>query len=98
LSSKINQLKFSERCHGFRTSVTISGNFFQRYCQLSYQNQEVEEKLWLPSGMPSEVRDVVFNVAAKFPMKRMEPGVQYQGSPLDAEGFVKQIERELGVG
>ena len=32
----------------------------------------------LPPELPNEVRDVVFNVAAKFPMKRMELGVQYQ--------------------
>ena len=48
--------------------------------------------------VPSAVRDVVFNVAAKFPMKRMEPGVEYQGLPMDVEGFVKQIEHDLGVG
>ena|ERR1700693_3060360 len=52
----------------------------------------------LPPELPSEVRDVVFNVVAKFPMKRMEPGVQYQGLPLDVDGFVKQIEHDLGVG
>jgi hypothetical protein len=52
----------------------------------------------LPPEMPSEVLDVVFNVAAKFPMKRMEPGVQYQGLPMDVDGFVKQIEHDLGVG
>ena len=52
----------------------------------------------LPPEMPSEVRDVVFNVAAKFPMKRMEPGVEYQGLPMDVDGFVKQIEHELGAG
>lgn len=52
----------------------------------------------LPPELPSEVRDVVFNVAAKFPMKRMEPGVEYQGLPMDVDGFVKQIENELGVG
>ena len=48
--------------------------------------------------MPSEVRDVVFNVAARFPMKHMEPGVQYHGLPMDVDGFVKQIEHELGAG
>jgi hypothetical protein len=52
----------------------------------------------LPPEMPSEVRDVVFNVAARFPMKSMELGVQYQGLPMDVEGFVKQIEHDLGVG
>ncbi len=30
---------------GFRTSVTISGNFFQRHCHLWYQNQKTQEKL-----------------------------------------------------
>jgi hypothetical protein len=52
----------------------------------------------LPPEMPSEVRDVVFNVAARFPMRRMEPGVEYQGLPMDVDGFVKQIEHDLGVG
>jgi hypothetical protein len=52
----------------------------------------------LPPEMPSEVRDVVFNVAAGFPMKSMEIGVQYQGLPMDVDGFVKQIEHDLGVG
>jgi hypothetical protein len=50
----------------------------------------------LPPEMPSEVRDVVFSVAAKFPMQRMELGVQYQGMPMDVDGFVKQIEHDLG--
>ena len=36
--------------------------------------------------------------AEAFPIKQMEPGVQYQGLPLDVEGFVKQIEHDLGVG
>ena len=31
-------------------------------------------------------------------MKRMEPGVEYQGLPMDVDGFVKQIGQELGVG
>jgi hypothetical protein len=52
----------------------------------------------LPPELPSEVRDVVFNVAARFPMKSMELGVQYQGLPMDVDGFVKQIEHDLGVG
>ena len=52
----------------------------------------------LPPEMPAAVRDVVFNVAAKFPMKRMELGVQYRGLPMDVEGFVKQIEHDLKVG
>jgi hypothetical protein len=31
-------------------------------------------------------------------MKRMEPGVQYQGLPMGVDGFAKQIEHDLGVG
>jgi hypothetical protein len=31
-------------------------------------------------------------------MKRMEPGIEYQGLPLDVDGFVKQIGHDLGVG
>jgi hypothetical protein len=37
-------------------------------------------------------------VAAKFPIKRIEPGVEYQSLLLDLDGFVKQIEHDLGVG
>jgi hypothetical protein len=37
--------------------------------------------------------DAVFQVAATFPMKRMEADVTYQGPPFDTEEFVKQVER-----
>ena len=48
-----------------------------------------------PPQLPSEVKDVVFNVAAKFPMKR---GV-YQGLPLNLQQFVQEIENEVrGLG
>jgi hypothetical protein len=48
--------------------------------------------------LPSAVEDVIFKVAAKFPMKRIEPGVEYQSLPLDLDGFVKQIGHDLEVG
>lgn len=44
---------------------------------------------WLHDGKPD---DAVFNVAAKFPIKRMPMGVPQKGMPLDVEGFLKQIE------
>src|SRR5262249_57816315 len=40
-----------------------------------------------------EFADAVFQVAAAFPMKRMEMDVTYQGPPFDVEEFVKQVER-----
>jgi hypothetical protein len=40
-----------------------------------------------------EFSDVVFRVAASFPMKRMETGVTYHGLPFDTEEFLKQVER-----
>jgi hypothetical protein len=46
--------------------------------------------------MPEAIRDIVFNLAARFPMKAMEPGVVYEGLPLDMEEFVKQLEHDIG--
>jgi hypothetical protein len=40
-----------------------------------------------------EFTDAVFQVAAKFPMKRMETDVTYQGPPFDVEEFMRQVER-----
>jgi hypothetical protein len=40
-----------------------------------------------------EFTDAVFQVAARFPMKRMEADATYDGPPFDTEEFVKQIER-----
>ena len=40
-----------------------------------------------------EFDDAVFNVAAKFPMKRMKIGVVHNGLPFDVKEFVKQIGR-----
>jgi hypothetical protein len=33
----------------------------------------------------------VFEVAAKFPMKLMQPGVEYSGPPFDVCEFIEQI-------
>src|SRR5262249_48099216 len=41
----------------------------------------------------SEFTDAVFQVAAKFPMKRIEADATYQGPPFDTEEFLKQVER-----
>ena len=46
--------------------------------------------------LPDDAKDVVFNVAARFPIKFMEPGVAYDGMPLDVQAFVKEVEDELG--
>jgi hypothetical protein len=43
---------------------------------------------WTQNG---ELDDVVFQVAATFPMKKMSVGVVQQGPPFDVEEFVKQI-------
>ena len=50
----------------------------------------------LAPELPDHVQDAVFNVVASFPVKMMEPGVVYEGLPLDLQAFVKQIESELG--
>jgi hypothetical protein len=49
---------------------------------------------WLHDG---KLDDVVFNVAAKFPIKRVPIGVLQQGMPLDVQEFIKQIEQAKGV-
>jgi hypothetical protein len=46
---KINQLRFPECCVEFRTNVTVPGNFSQRHCHLSYQNQETQEN-WVTAA------------------------------------------------
>ncbi len=43
---------------------------------------------WTHDG---ELDDVVFEVAATFPMKQMQVGVVRQGPPFDVEEFLKQI-------
>ena len=45
--------------------------------------------------LPGEVRKVIFNVFAKFPIKQLEPGVVHKGFPLDVQEFMKQVEDEL---
>jgi len=46
---------------------------------------------WLRDG---ELADVVFQVAATFPMKRPAVGVPQQGLPFDVQGFLEQIEKQ----
>ena len=48
----------------------------------------------LPPELPEAVRDAVFRVAAKFPMKRLEVGVEHKGFPVDVQEFVRQVELE----
>jgi hypothetical protein len=48
---------------------------------------------WTHDG---ELDDAVFNVAAVFPMKRMEVGVVRDGPPFDVQEFVKQVRNETG--
>jgi hypothetical protein len=46
-----------------------------------------------PYKSDGEFTDAVFRVAATFPMKRMECGVEYRGAPFNTEEFVREIER-----
>jgi len=43
---------------------------------------------WAHNG---ELDDVVFQVAATFPMKKMQVGVVYDGPPFEVQEFVKQV-------
>jgi hypothetical protein len=43
---------------------------------------------WIHDGQPD---DVVFDVAATFPMEKMQTGVVREGPPFDVEEFLRQI-------
>ncbi len=43
---------------------------------------------WTHNG---ELDDAVFQVAATFPLKKMEVGVVHEGPPFDVEEFFKQV-------
>jgi|SRR5215469_1596343 len=47
---------------------------------------------WQHNG---QLDDVIFELAAKFPIKRMSMGVPQRGLPLDVQEFVKQLERDV---
>jgi hypothetical protein len=49
----------------------------------------------LNSESSSPVRKAFFELAAKFPIQRVKPGVRYNDWPMDADGFVKQFRQEL---
>ena len=49
----------------------------------------------LAPELPDEAKDVVFNFAARFPIKFMQLGVVYDGLPVDVQDFMKQVEDEL---
>jgi hypothetical protein len=53
------------------------------------------EQVRLFPELPREVRNVIFKVFAKFPIKQLESGVVHDGFPLDAQEFKKQVEDEL---
>src|SRR5258708_2203140 len=44
LALQNQSVEVPECCVEFRTNVTVPGNFFQRHCQLSYQNQEPQKR------------------------------------------------------
>ena len=47
--------------------------------------------LLLPWVHDGKLDDAVFDVAAKFPIKRMPVGVPQKGMPFDVQEFVKQL-------
>jgi len=50
-------------------------------------------KPWTNNGV---LDAAVFQIAAKFPMKKMGVGVVHQGPPFDVQAFLKQIEEATG--
>ena len=54
------------------------------------------QRTWLMApALPDEAKDAVFNLAARFPINFLVPGVEYQGFPVDVQEFMKQVEDEV---
>jgi hypothetical protein len=58
--------------------------------------QMLPESPLTPWTHDGELDDPVFQVAATFPMKKMEVAVVRQGPPFDVQEFLKQIEKDMG--
>lgn len=92
--------------HGLKEHGSIDPKIFAAVCspganvmalwyRASMLGVIVQQTGLLAPELPDDARDVVFNVAARFPIKQMEPGIVYDGLPLDVQAFVEQIEDEL---
>jgi hypothetical protein len=79
-------IKFYERACSPGADVMA---VWHRLCKLQLLCQQGHLTAWLHDDEPVEE---VFQVAATFPMVKMEVGVVYQGPSLDVAEFVKQVE------
>lgn len=79
----------------FATVCSPGANVMALWHRASILSLIAQQTGLLTPELPDDARDVVFNVVAKFPIKLMQPGVVYDGLPLDVRAFVKQIEDEL---
>jgi hypothetical protein len=79
--------------HGPNASIAVSRDLFAKacspgadvfavWCRASLLGHLAEHANLLPPELPEGIKNVVFNVAAKFPMKRMQLGVVYEGLPF----------------
>lgn len=86
---------------GFRVLVEVCSpgtNIFAVWGRLSmlWSMQLVRGELMAPWQHGEELDDVVFRVAAKFPMEGMKRGVIYSELPFDVDGFLQRLRQESG--
>jgi hypothetical protein len=79
-------IKFYERACSPGADVMA---VWHRLSRLQLLCQQGHLSAWLRDDEPVEA---VFQVAATFPMPKMEPGVVRQGPSLDVAEFIKQVE------
>jgi hypothetical protein len=87
--------------------VAVDRSIYQSVCSLNANVPAVQYRASmlllsqldeLPDAVQQpivELPDAVFELAAKFPMKRMAVGVPQRGLPFDVEEFAKQVEEAV---
>ena len=80
---------------GFAAVCSPGANVTAIWYRASMLGMLAQSSGLLAPEVPDNVKDAVFNVAARFPFKFMKPGVVYEGLPVDVQAFVKQVEDEL---
>ena len=77
--------------------VCVPGaNVFAVWHRVAMLNLVAEHAALLKlAELPDDVRDAVFNVAAKCPLKQWKPGEVHEGLPADVQEFAQQIQNEV---
>jgi hypothetical protein len=83
-------------------SGSIGSKMFERACSDGADIEAIWFRATVLQLMPvmlspwthnGELEDEVFQVAASFPMKKIEVGIVQEGPPFDVQEFLKQVEQ-----